>query len=385
MSGSVRLRNLLIAAGAVTAILFAGFDLYQWAVAYASDNFHNDLTFYYAAAKIGLDHGWQSIYDLRLQQQALDAMGSRIQIAQLARYISPPPVAWAALPLTLLPFQAAYAVWSALLLGALGWTWYLAVPGTGLPRLIHIAAALGWLPVIYGLQLGQPELLVALGVAGCYVLLRANRPVLAGVALGALVLKPQLAFLVPAALLFSGRYRAFAGNVLAIGIMTLAAVLVIGPGGVAAYAQRLSFAAGVPVNQELTIAPLIGNLVAARVVQAAIAIWSLALVYRFRRRGHEWLFVPALVGGLLASPYLHLDDFVIIGLAAWLYLRASPRPRWSWAYLLGLVIAAEGIPIWGPIPVIAGELGALVLLTSHSTSVPAAALSEAPGAVTRLA
>ena len=363
MGGPARRRNLLIAAGAVTAVIFACFDLYQWALAYASDNFHNDLTFYYAAARIGLTHGWPSIYDLRLQQEALDALGSRIQIAELARYISPPPVAWAALPLTLLPFQAAYAVWSALLLLALVGTWYLAAPGTGRPRLIHIAAALAWLPVIYGLQLGQPELFVALGVAGCYALLRTGRPVWAGVALGALVLKPQLAFLVPAALLVSGRYRAFAGSAMAIGLLVLAAMLVVGPGGVSAYEQRLSFAAGVPVNRELTIAPFVGNLAAARVVQAAIAIWALALVYRFRRRGHEWLFVPALVGGIAASPYLHLDDLVMMGLAAWLYLRTSPTPRWSWVFLLALVIAAEGIPIWGPLPVIAGELVGLALLS----------------------
>lgn len=363
MGGPARRRNLLIAAGAVTAVIFACFDLYQWALAYASDNFHNDLTFYYAAARIGLTHGWPSIYDLRMQQEALDALGSRIQIAELARYISPPPVAWAALPLTLLPFQAAYAVWSALLLLALVGTWYLAAPGTGRPRLIHIAAALAWLPVIYGLQLGQPELFVALGVAGCYALLRTGRPVWAGVALGALVLKPQLAFLVPAALLVSGRYRAFAGSAMAIGLLVLAAMLVVGPGGVSAYEQRLSFAAGVPVNRELTIAPFVGNLAAARVVQAAIAIWALALVYRFRRRGHEWLFVPALVGGIAASPYLHLDDLVMMGLAAWLYLRTSPTPRWSWVFLLALVIAAEGIPAWGPLPVIAGELVWLALLS----------------------
>jgi hypothetical protein len=358
-----RWRNLGIAAGTVTAVIFAGFDLYQWALAYLSDNFHNDFTFYYAAARIGVTHGWPSIYDLRLQQEALDALGSRIRIAELARYISPPPVAWAALPLTLLSFQAAYAVWSALLLLALVWTWYLAAPGTGRPRLIHLAAALGWLPVIYGLQLGQPELFVALGVAGCYALLRAERPVWAGVALGALVLKPQLAFLVPAALLVSGRYRAFGGSVLAIGLLALAAVLLVGPGGVSAYEQRLSFAAAVPANRELTIAPLVGNLTATRVVQAVIAIWSLAIVYRLRRRGPEWLLVPALIGGLVASPYLHLDDLMIIGLAAWLYVRASPRPRWSLVFLLALVIATEGTPIWGPLPVIAGELCALVLLS----------------------
>jgi hypothetical protein len=363
MGGWQRWRNLGIAAGAVTATLFAAFDLYQWAVAYASDNFHNDFTFYYAAARIGTAHGWQSIYDLRLQQEALDALGSRIRIAELARYISPPPVAWTALPLTALPFQAAYAVWSALLLVALGWTWYLAAPGAGRVRLVHLAAAVGWLPVIYGLQLGQPGLFVALGVAGSYALLRKGRPFWAGVALGALVLKPQLAFLVPVALLVTGRYRAFWGAALTIGLLVVASVIVVGPGGVSAYEQRLNFAAGVPVNRELTIAPLIGSIAAARAVQLVVALWSLALAYRLRRRAPEWVFVPVLVGGLLASPYLHLDDLVILGLAMWLYLRTPSRPRWSWALVLAIVGVAEGIPVWGPAPVIAGELLALVLLT----------------------
>jgi hypothetical protein len=363
MGSMQRWRNLGVAAGAPVAVLFAGWDLYKWAEAYASDHFHNDFTFYLAAARIGIHQGWPSIYDLSIQQAELDAMGSRIRIAELARFISPPPVAWLALPLAPLPYEVGYWVWSTLLLIALVWTWYLAAPGTGRLRLIHLAAALAWLPVIYGLQLGQPELFVAIGVAGCYALLRADRPAWAGLALGALVLKPQLAFLVPAALLVGGRYRAFGASVLAIGLLALVAVLVVGPGGVSAYEQRLSFAAGVPVNRELTIAPLVGNLAVARVIQAAIGIWSLALVYRFRRRGHEWLFVPALVGGIAASPYLHLDDLVMIGLAAWFYLRASPTLRWSWVFWLAIVIAAEGIPIWGALPMIAGELLALALLS----------------------
>jgi glycosyl transferase family 87 len=385
MDSTRRWRNLGFAAGAAVAVLFAAWDLYKWVEAYASDHYHNDFTFYLAAARIGLRRGWPSIYDLSIQQAELDAMGSRIHIAELARYISPPPVAWLAVPFASLPYEVGYWIWSALLLLALVWTWYLAAPGTGWPRLIHLAAALAWLPVIYGLQLGQPELFVGLGVAGCYALLRAGQPVLAGVALGALVLKPQLAFLVPAALLAGGRFRAFGACVLTIGLLVLAAVLVVGPNGVSAYEQRLTFAAGVPVNRELTIAPIVGSLVAARVIQVAIAIWSLALVYRFRRRGHEWLFVPALVGGIAASPYLHLDDLVMVGLAGWIYLRASPRPQWTWLFWLAFVIAAEGIPIWGPIPVVAGELIALLLLTLVGSSVPPTAFRETPSAVPRLA
>src|SRR5712692_1648989 len=168
MTGMKRWRNLGMAAGAAAAALFAAFDVYQWLAAYASDHFHNDFTFYYAAARIGATHGWQSIYDLGLQQAELNAMGSGIGVAQLARYISPPPVAWLALPFTLLPYPAAYLAWSGLLLAALAGTWYLAAPGADRARLIHLVAALAWLPTIYALQLGQPGLFVAFGAASSY-------------------------------------------------------------------------------------------------------------------------------------------------------------------------------------------------------------------------
>ncbi|TAN33691.1 DUF2029 domain-containing protein [bacterium] len=362
MGGSRRWRNLGIAAGAVTATLFATFDLYQWALAYLSDAFHNDFTFYYAAARVGLGHGWQSIYDLHLQQVELDAIGSRIQIAELARYISPPPVAWSVLPLTALPYPVAYWIWSALLLFALALTWRLAAPGHGPARLIHLAAALGWLPVIYGLQLGQPGLLVALGLAASCALLGAGRPGWAGVALGVLALKPQLAFLVPAALLVAGRHRAFWFSVLTLGLLGIASAISLGPQGMAAYEARLSFAASVPVNRELTLAPLIGSLAVTRSVQGAIALWALALSYRLRRRGPEWILLPALIGALLASPYLHLDDLVMLGLAGWLYLRAGGPAR-AWVLVPAAVIAVEGITFWGPLPVIAGELTSLALLS----------------------
>ncbi len=386
MAASGRWRNLGVAAGAATAGLFALFDLYQWAVAYASDRFHNDFTFYYAAAKIGLAHGWPSIYDLRLQQAELDAMGSGITIAQLARFISPPPVAWSALPLTALPYPVAYWTWSVLLLAALGLAWYLAAPDTSRLRIVYLAAAIGWLPVIYGLQLGQPGMFVAAGVAGSYALLRAGRPVWAGVALGALALKPQLAFLVPLALLAARQDRAFLGSLLSLGALAAASAVALGGDGIGTYLSRLSFASSVPVNRELTLATLLGGGTVTRAVQAVIALGSLALVYRLRHRGPEWIYIPAVVGGMLATPYLHLDDLAMLGLAGWLCLRAS-TPRWTWAYVLAVVLAVEGEPIWGPLPVLVGELGALGLISVAAlrrqpvTPLPA---REAPRALPRL-
>jgi len=385
MVASSRWRNLGAAAGAVTAALFAIFDLYQWALAYAGDRFHNDFTFYFAAAKVGLMHGWGSIYDLALQQAQLDAMGSRITIAQLARYISPPPVAWSALPFTALPYEVAYWVWSALLLAALAAASWLVSPPVGRARVIFLAAALGWLPVIYGLQLGQPGLFVALGVAGSYALLKAGRPMWAGVALGALALKPQLGFLVPPALLAAREYRAFLGSVSALGVLGVASALALGGDGLNAYVDRLSFAAGVPVNHELTIAYFAGTGTATRLIQFTFALWSLGLAALLRRRGIEWVYACALVGGMLATPYVHLDDLVMLGLAALLVLRGRP-PVWAWVYALVGVLAVEGEPIWGPGPVIVAELGALVLLSvaalkteSRTEARPGSSPEEAPG------
>src|SRR5712692_6406515 len=118
-------RNLAVAGAAAAASVSAVYSLWLWVSNYAGDNFHNDFTFYYAAARLGLAHGWNHLYDLKLQQDQLDAIGSRITVAQLARYVSPPPLAWLVVALTLLPYRVAYWVWSAVLLAALALLWQL--------------------------------------------------------------------------------------------------------------------------------------------------------------------------------------------------------------------------------------------------------------------
>lgn len=367
VQASARWRNLGIAAGAATSVLFAAFDLYQWIAAYMADHFHNDFTFYFAAARIGLTHGWSSIYDLALQQAELNAMGSGITIAQLARYISPPPVAWLATPFTALPFPIAYWLWSAVLVAALVLTWLWAAPGAGRARVIYLVAALGWLPVIYGLQLGQPGLIVAAGVAGSYALLRGNHPWWAGAALGAMALKPQLAFLLPLALLSARQYRAFGGSVIALGLLASLSVIALGPSGVGAYLDRLNFASNVPVNRELTLAYVLGD--AARPVQIFLAIWTMLVVYRLRTNRLELVYACALVGGLVAGPYMHLDDLAMLGLAGWLVLRSGP-PAWAWVYILAGVVAIEAEPLWGPVPLLLFEVCALVLMSRVALSLP---------------
>jgi hypothetical protein len=198
----------------------------------------------------------------------------------------------------------------------------------------------------------------------------------AGVALVVMVLKPQLAFLVPPALLAAREYRAFAAATIALGAVALASALALGADGVSAYLARLDFASGVPVNRELTLSYLLGG--GARPAQVFIAAWTMLMAWRLRRRGPEWVYACALAGGMLATPYAHLDDLVMLGLAGWLCLRAG-TPAWTWLYAFAVVVAAEGIAIWGPAPVLAGELGFLGLLSVAAlrpARVPAPALAR---------
>ena len=364
MAGSRR-TNLLIGGAAAAAGVAAAYNLYIWFSAYFSDPFHNDLTFYYAAAQLGLTHGWSHLYDLKLQQDQLTALGSQIHIAQLARYVSPPPLAWLVVPLTAVPFNVAYWVWSGLLVAALVFTWKVAAPGGGRARVIYLVAAVGWLPLIYGLYLSQPVLLVAAAVAACYALLQRDRQVLAGVVLGLLVLKPQLAILVPPALLVSGRWRAFGAAAITLGALALLSALALGPHGISDYEQRLAFATTVPENQAQTLAAWIHNLPVTRAVQVTIDLWTLALIYRLRACGPGRIISIALVGGLAASPYAHWDDMAMIGLAGWLFLREA-HSRWAPFYIAALVVAAELFPFFGAGPVLAGELIALGLMSAIS-------------------
>jgi hypothetical protein len=84
---------------------------------------------------------------------------------------------------------------------------------------------------------------------------------------------------------------------------------------------------------------------------------------------------------VLATPYAHLDDLAMLGLAAWLVLRTS-IPVWGAAYILAGVIAIEGEPVWGPYPVIAAQLGALALVSAAALR-PAPARPEPALAATR--
>jgi hypothetical protein len=314
-----------------------------------------DFALYYVFARIGLHHGWGSLYDLNAQRQEWHALGPTLFYPE----IYTPPVAWLVAPFALLPFSVAIVVWTVLLVVALAATWWLCVPTYRWPvRGMHLAIA-GALPAVaFGLLLGQVVVVAAAAVAGSWWLGQRGRPFTAGLALSLIALKPQLAFLVPLAVLAGGRWRMFLGwfcgsaGILAICLLTL------GPNGLAAYGSRLYQATQsldsfvVPVR--LTLAGWLGQGLPAHAAQLAVTVIMMAVCWRRRAGGPEFPVAAGITASLLVTPFVHAQDLAMLLPAAWLSLRSGWRP---FERALGLTGYLASLLLFTPLPLLILVLG----------------------------
>jgi hypothetical protein len=274
----------------------------------------------------------------------------------------PPVLAWFVAPFAALPFAAGYALWNVLLLASLLVTWWLTVPPSSrLVRLGHLAFAAALPSVAFGLLLGQVVIVVAAVVSVSWWLLRRNRPLAAGFVLSLIALKPQLALVVPVALLVAGQRRAFLGWAAGSLVMLGGALATVGVAGLQAYAGILvgsvhSFGA-VNVYPQLTLPGLLGNGWAATLVEGLVMAVTLVLVWRRRRSELEFPFAAGLCASLLVSSYLHAQDVAVLLPAAWLWLRTAPRGA---ERVLGLTGFLAALLLTTPLPLVLVLAGWLV-------------------------
>lgn len=323
----------LLTAGALWAgVLLTIFDAVTAAGFLRHARVQDDFRLAYLGAHLVAGRGWPRLYDFAAQRSEAAQLGFNWQ-----PYVTPPPLVALAAPLSALPFEPALALWTGLLLAALVAGWWLAAPGAGAARWMHLALALGLFPAAFAVAVGQPAPLVLLAVAGAWSRLRRDRDVLAGLCLGALALKPQLGLLIPPALLVAGRWRAGASALAVLGLAAAASALLLGGDGLDRYRAALADAATWSLTRRFTIAdvlPAAGPWAAAGVV---------ALTAVAARRGRAQVEIPlaaGLAGSLLVTPYIGLQDFAMLLLAGWLILRTRP-PLWMAALLGGGYVLLE--------------------------------------------
>jgi len=339
-------RRLWTAAGLLVGSILVGWDLIVVAPGFlAQYAVRNDFRLDFAAALVGLRDGYPHLYDPQAQQAAILGLGPGFNVQP---FISPPPLAWLATVLTALPFQAALVVWTMLLLAALLWTWWLLAPGGGMARLAHLSLWLGLFPVAFGLLVGQPGALVAAAVATAWWLIRRDRPLAAGLALSLLVLKPQLALLVPLCLLVAGHRRTFAAWVVASVVIGVAALALLGVDGVNRYRDMLAqtqtpawdITRRYSISGPLGLGPLLN------VVEVAVVAVALLAAWRHRNEGPELPIAAGIAGSLLFSPYLGFQDLLMLVPAAWLVIRAHPTAVQVALCVAGGALLQLAIPVF---------------------------------------
>ena len=314
--------RLWAVAGVMVGAMVTAWDLAVVAPGFlAAYAVRNDFRLAYAAADLGLREGYGRLYDLSAQRLEILRLGEGFNVQP---FISPPPLAWLVTPLTALPFLAALVIWTALLIGALLWTWYLLAPGEGLVKAAHLLLWLGVFPVAFGVMVGQPGALVAAAVASAWWLSRAGRPLMAGLALSLLVLKPQLALLVPVALLVAGYRKMFASWLVASVVIGVVALVLLGGDGVRRYLDILAQtqSSAWDITRRYSISGPLGLGWPLRVAEVAVLVVSVVAAWQ-QRHSLERVLAVGILGSLLFTPYLGFQDFLMLFVAGWLLVRSG--------------------------------------------------------------
>jgi hypothetical protein len=357
---------LWLAAAAVAAGWGAAYDIGRWVADFVTFPAHEDVRIYYVAAQAGLRYGWSTIYDMAiLRSLSTGYAGGQTNIDSSATYISPPLLAWLFAPLTVFSEPAAYALWAALSLGALLWMWHISAPYGGLAKIALLLGALALWPVLDAFYRGQPVIILLALVAVSWSLAERDRHVLAGVALAvATVLKPQVVYLVPVALLVSGRYRIVFGWAVTCVAFAAAFALSLGQSGLQSWLQTFQLVETNGEHAYFTLAYLFGFGVLTYALLAIQGLAALAIAWK-RRDDASVVFAAGLLGSLAVSVHLHLYDYATLVLAAWLFLRTAP-PLWQRLWLLVGVLTMQALALGMPAPQLIWDAAWLAMLVFSS-------------------
>src|SRR3990170_3481159 len=179
----------------VLAIIFA--PTLIWFYLQAMGPTGSDFLVFWSSAKLTLSGSPAAAYDAAAQAQV---QAQFIRTSGFA-LLNPPPILLLLLPFGLMPYAWAWPAW----VGATYCIWLLAarrlIPNATWPIAVFPGAMMAaWH--------GQNGLVTAALFIGAMLSFRSARPILAGMLLGALIIKPHLAVLVPVALIAGREWKA---------------------------------------------------------------------------------------------------------------------------------------------------------------------------------
>jgi Glycosyltransferase family 87 len=301
-------------------------------------------------SRLVLDGQAASLFDPDLYRSALRHTFFQSMANQEWSY--PPSMVLIGAPLALMPIGLAYGLWT---LGTIALLWAalrtLAIPNGGRLAILISPA------VFINAALGQNgALTAALFLAGLTLL--EKRPLLSGVLIGLLTIKPHLGILLPVILLASRHYRAFASATVTALALVLLTALLWGQGIWVGFWEKtmplMSSIMQAPFPQPyhskaLTIFVMARSwglsLTSAYALQALSLLAAIVVTWRVWRPaanadGHIRVAMTALLL-LLSTPYGYIYDSIPVTVAAMLLInKRGLLPTWLFALLWLLPIIA---------------------------------------------
>ncbi|MGB3166879.1 MAG: glycosyltransferase family 87 protein [Alteraurantiacibacter sp.] len=269
----------------------------------------SDFLAFWGAGTVTVQGDPSAAYDLAVQERVQTGTGSKGWFA----FVNPPPFLFVAAPFGWLDFPVAWLAWVAATFALWAWASIRVFPRFWPLVLVFPGALLAAGHAQTGLLTGA----LLLGAAG----LLGSRPVLSGVLIGALIIKPHLALLVPFWLAGVGKWRAFLAAGASGFTLLLASWVVFGTDTLVAYTTSWDASAALMhyATDEfyLRMATPYGQLAMftsptiALAINGIIALAMMALAFTsWRRMGGDPLGSGALVLAAtpLASPYLFNYD-----------------------------------------------------------------------------
>lgn len=240
-------------------------------------------------------------------------------------WLYPPTFLLMILPLSLLPYLASLAVWLAITLGS-----YCIVLRRICPQPLIFFWILFFPGIAINLLVGHNGCLSGTLLGGGLLFIESS-PILAGIFFGLFLYKPQLAILIPLALLVGRRWKVLGMTAVAAICMGLASVLILG------YEPWLAFWRNIPLSANLTDIPLFWKKMptiyaAARLAGSGTTIaWMLqGLLMVGVIAGVSWVWSGGataasrasilVLGILLFTRYAFIYDYAILAIPlAWLW------------------------------------------------------------------
>lgn len=320
------------------------------------DPYQMDFISYWAAGRLGLEGQAPLAYDVaahhEVQKQAFQFVGA-------IPFGYPPAFLLLALPFGVFAYPPAAVAWV-----ILTWAAYALAVRLWAPKAYWFAMAMP--PVLINAVTGQAGFLIAALFIGGMALMP-KRPLLGGMVLGLMVIKPQLGVVLPFALAAGREWRAFLGAALSAGGFLLLGLLLFGAESYRAWLGNASLYASV-VTDGLAgwqrMASVYSALrfdglgaTAAWIAQGLVALAALAACCLIWYRRVDWGARAAALAAAtaLASPYLFgYDTLLLIMAFVWLIARGRHLVPLAlcWALmLLGLLQALgwTGGPNFAPL------------------------------------